>query len=139
MCGVGLRTLRKRFMDIQPTWTNQPTDAAALERGGMNLKGYQEDMFKTGDIHRWDISLLITVLLFSKKCSREISKNSSHAKALETLRDRRNRLIGHASTDEMPTDDFNVHWPVISTALQTLGADPDEMQAILTGMLRFFD
>ena len=133
MYGVGLRTLRKLFLEIHPTWSNQPKDAAGLDRGKMMLKGYEDNLFKTGKTEDWDFSLMTTVLMFSKKCSLEISKKPGYEKTLKTLKECRNKLLGHLPTDKISTKEFKIHWTTMSAGFETLGADPAEMEDIKTG------
>ena len=129
--GVGLRALRSLFMDINPSWSNQPLDAACFDKGTMKLKKEQEALFNKGDINEWDFSLMTTVLLYSKICSVEISKKPDFAPALRELRKCRNSLLGHPSTERMSESDFNTFWPLLSDNFIKLGADPTEVAEIL--------
>ena len=99
----------------------------------MKLLKHEESVFNTGDIEKWDFSLMSTVLLYSKKCSHEVSKQPTLKKALLTLKDYRNQLIGHPSTDKMSSEDFDKIWPAVSSAVQDLGASFDDIHGILTG------
>lgn len=63
--GVGLRVLRKLFLEINPSWSNQPTDAAQFDKGKMKISKEEEACFNSGDIDKWDFSLLTTALLYS--------------------------------------------------------------------------
>lgn len=125
--GVGLRALRQLFMEINPTWCNQPSDAAKFNRGNMKLNKEEEASFNNGKIDEWDFSLMTTVLLFSAGCALEISKRAGYDVALQELKKCRNKLLGHPSTDRMSDEDFNYYWPLLSNNFITLGADQKEV------------
>ena len=128
--GAGLRALRKLFMEINPTWSNQPSDAAVFDKWKMKLSKDEEVTFNNGDINEWDFSLMTTVLLYSKSCALEISKRSGYDIALQELKKYRNKLLGHPSTEMMTDADFNLFWPLLSNNFIALGADPDEIAEI---------
>ena len=119
-------------MDINPTWTNQPVDAAAFDRGKMKLNKEEETIFNNGNIEEWDFSLLTTALLFSTRCEQEISKRPGYEAALQELKKCRNKLLGHPSSDRMTDAEFNYFWPLLSTNFITLGADPNEVAELRT-------
>ena len=124
---MGLRTLRKLFAEINPTWTNQPADAAAFDKGKMKLSKEEETIFNNGNIEEWDFSLLTTALLFSVRCEQEISKRPGYEVALQELKKCRDKLLGHPSSDKMSDAEFNYFWPLLSANFITLGADPNEV------------
>ena len=128
--GVGLQALRKLFLEMNPSWTNQPSDAAAFDRGKMKLNKEEENVFNSGNIDKWDFSLITTALLFSKSCVFEMSKRPGYNIALRELKKIRNKLLGHPSTDGMSDDDFNIFWPQLSAHFLALGADPVEIADI---------
>ena len=128
--GVGLQALRKLFLEMNPSWTNQPSDAAAFDRGKMKLNKEEENVFNSGNIDKWDFSLITTALLFSKSCVFEMSKRPGYNIALRELKKIRNKLLGHPSTDGRSDDDFNIFWPQLSAHFVTLGADPVEIADI---------
>lgn len=121
--GVGLQALRKLFKEIHPDWSNTPGDAAALDKGKMHLGREEEACFKKGNIEEWDFSLMTSVLLFSTRCTLEISRRPGYDIALQELKKCRNRLLGHPFTDRMSDADFNHYWPLLSKNFITLGAD----------------
>ena len=121
--GVGLQAIRKLFKEMNPTWTNQPSDAAAFDRGKMKLNKEEENIFNSGDIEKWDFSLITTALCFSKTCALEMSKRADCDDALKELKKIRNKLLGHPSTDRMCDADFNIYWPQLSSHFVTLGAN----------------
>lgn len=122
--GVGLRTLRKLFMDINPNWSNQPSDAATFDKGKMKLSKDEQVSFNKGNIKEWDFSLMSTALLYSQSCVVEIVQRPGHETALKELKKCRNKLLGHPSTDAMSDADFSYYWPLLSKHFITLGADP---------------
>ena len=128
--GVGLEALRNLFMEINPTWSNQPSDAAAFDRGKMKLTKDDEVSFKKGNIHGWDFSLITSILLFSNACSSEMKRRPGHDTALKELKKCRNKVLGHPSTDKMSDAVFNHYWPLLSTHLSTVGADPNAIAEI---------
>jgi hypothetical protein len=131
--GVGLTALRKLFMDIHPTWSNKPVDAIYLDKGRMKLKGHERALFSDGDIHEWDVSLITTVLLYTKKCSDELSKRPGFEDAIRSIKDGKNKLVSHANNDKMSDADYQVHWPAISKALENIGVIKEEIEEILKG------
>ncbi|PFX20623.1 Sterile alpha motif domain-containing protein 9-like [Stylophora pistillata] len=129
--GVGLRALRNLFMDINPLWTNEPSDAAGVDRGKMKLTKEEEASFNKGDIKEWDFSLMTKVLLNSRRCALEISKRPDYTRALQELRIARNRFLGHPSTELMSDDDFNTLWPHLSSNFVVLGANESDVADII--------
>lgn len=129
--GVGLRSLRKLFMTINPSWSNQPCDAAAFDKWKMKLSKDEEISFNKGDIYEWDFSLMTTALLYSKSCALEMNKRPDLARALKDLKSDRNKLLGHPSTERMSDADFNTFWPQLSKNFEILGAEPDEITEIM--------
>ena len=129
--GVGLRGLRKLFMEINPSWSNQPSDAAAFHKGTMNLKKDEAAVFNRGKINELDFSLMTTVLLYSQPCKLEMNKNPSHPLALRELKNRRNEIIGHPSPEKMSGEEFNIIWPILSKNFVTLGVDEGDVANIL--------
>lgn len=111
-------------MKINPSWSNQPSDAAAFKKGKMSLSKHEQVSFNEGNIKEWDFSLMTTVLLFSESCALEIVKRPGYETALTVLKECRNKLIGHPSTDRMSDTDFGYYWPLLSKHFITLGADP---------------
>lgn len=133
--GVGLQRLRNLFMEIHPKWTNQPSDAAALDKGRMILDGNEELDFNKGDINQWDFSLTTTVLLYSKKCSTEIwkkrgRKKRSRGSALRELKKIRCEMLAHPRTYKMSNKDFNTSWAESRCHFVALGAHPSEIDEI---------
>ena len=129
--GVGLRALRMLFMDINPSWTNKPSDASGIDRRKMKLTKEEEDSFNKGDINEWDFSLMTKVLLNSRSCVLEINKRPDFTRALQELRIGRNRLLGHPSTESMSDDDFKTLWPHLSRNFVVLGADESDVADII--------
>ncbi|XP_031572563.1 sterile alpha motif domain-containing protein 9-like [Actinia tenebrosa] len=131
MYDVGLTALRKLFMDIHPTWSNNSADAKSLVKGSMKLKGHELASFNKGDINKWDVSLITTVLLYSKKCNDEISKKPGFEDAIRSIKDYKNKLVSHPHDEKMSDADYQVHWPAISGHLETIGASKEEIDTIL--------
>ena len=127
---MGLQALRDLFMQIHPKWTNQPSDAAALDKGRMRLDKNEEVNFNKGDIDQWDFSLITSALRFSKICAIEISKKPGCDTALQELKKIRNQLLGHPCTDRMSNTDFNTFWPQLCNHFIALGADPSRIAEI---------
>ena len=129
--GVGLRALRKLFMEINPSWSNQPSDAAAFDKGTMHLKKDEEAVFNRGDINEWDFSLMTTVLLYSQSCKLQMNQRPDQPLALRELRNHRNKIIGHPATEKMRDEEFNTMWPILSKNFVTLGVDEGDVAEIL--------
>ncbi len=117
-------------MQIHPSWSNKPTDAAALSKGKIRLGKEEEAIFKKGNIDEWDFSLMTSVLLFTTRCALEISKRPGYGIALQELKKCRNKLLGHPSTDKMSDADFNYYWPLLSSNFITLGANPQDIDEL---------
>ena len=118
-------------MDINPTWSNQPSDAVGFDKWKMKkLSKDEEVIFNDGNINKWDFSLMTSVLLYSKGCALEISKRPGYNIALQELKKHRNKLLGHPSTDMMSDADFNHFWPLLKNNFIALGADPDDIAEI---------
>ena len=129
-------------MEINPTWTNQPADAAAFEKGKMKLSKEEVTIFNNGNIEEWDFSLLTTALLFSTRCEQEIDKRPGFEVALQELKKCRNKLLGHPSSDKMSDAEFNYFWPLLSANFIKLGADPNEVAELKLksgNLLSFYD
>ena len=129
--GVGLRSLRKLFTTINPSWSNQPSDAATFDKWKMKLSKDEEISFNKGDINEWDFSLMTTALLHSKSCGLEMNKRPDQARALKDLKIDRNRLLGHPSTERMCDADFDTFWPQLSKNFEILGTEPGEIAEIM--------
>lgn len=117
-------------MDINPSWSNQPSDAAGFDKSKMKLGKDEEVIFNKGNINEWDFSLMTTVLLYSKSCALEIDKRPGCKIALQELKKHRNNLLGHPSTEMMSDVDFNHFWPLLGNNFIALGADPDDIAEI---------
>lgn len=129
-------------MEINPTWTNEPADAAAFHKGKMKLSKEEETIFNNGNIQEWDFSLLTTALLFSARCEQEIDKRPGYEVALQELKKCRNKLLGHPSSDKMSDAEFNYFWPLLSANFIKLGADPNEVAELKLKsgkLLSFYD
>ncbi|XP_031548674.1 uncharacterized protein LOC116286340 [Actinia tenebrosa] len=130
--GVGLTALRKLFMDIHPTWSNNSADAKSLDKGRMILSEEHELVaFNNGDINKWDVSLITKVLLYSKKCKEVISKRLGFKRAICCIKRYKDKLVSHACDEKMSDADYQVHWPAISGHLETIGASKEEIDTIL--------
>ena len=119
-------------MDINPLWSNKPSDVTGFDKGKMKLNKEEEAVFNKGDINEWDFSLMTTALLYSKSCAVEISKRPDFALALRELKSCRNRLLGHPCTERMSDLDFNAFWPLLADNFVTLGADPNDVAEIMS-------
>lgn len=129
--GVGLRSLRKLFITINPSWSNQPSDAAAFDKWKMKLSKDEENSFNNGDVNKWDFSLMTTVLLYSKSCALEMNKSPNLARALQDLKITRNKLLGHPSTERMSDADFDTFWPQLSKNFEIIGAEAGDIAEIM--------
>lgn len=129
--GVGLRSLRKLFIAINPSWSNQPSDAAAFDKWKMKLSKDEENSFNNGDVDKWDFSLMTTALLYSKSCALEMNKRPDLARALQDLKITRNKLLGHPSTERMSDADFDTFWPQLSNNFEILGAEAGDIAEIM--------
>lgn len=118
-------------MEINPKWSNNPSDADSFDKGKLEFYNENEkEDFDRGDINKWDFSLLSSVLLYSNGCAREIRKRRERKGALWDLRDIRNKLLGHNYTDRMSDHDFSHYWPLLSRSFITLGADPQKIEEL---------
>ena len=101
----GLKALRQLFMEIHPNWKNTPNDIRTFEQGTLQVKGKSEtDKFKSGDIDKWDISLITKVLLYSKKSKEKLGSDARFQRcrgAVETISTIRNYVQGHSASGEL--------------------------------------
>lgn len=129
--GVGLEVLRKLFMEINPKWSNNPSDADSFDKGILEFYNENEkEAFYRGDINKWDFSLISSVLLYSNGCARGIRRRRDRKGALRVLRNIRNKLLGHNYTDRLSDDYFSHYWSLLSRSFITLGADPQKIQEL---------
>lgn len=136
---TGLETLRKLFLEIHPNWSNKLADAKKLDKGKMRLQSHEQDLFDTGNINKWDVSLIITVLLYSKKCYKALTKRKGFEKAIRTIKDNKNLLISHKDSERLTDDEFSSAWEVLSQSLQTIGASSNQIEQVhVTGIVFIF-
>lgn len=129
--GLGLNALRNLFMEINPKWSNKPSDADGFDKGLLHFYDEkEEEVFNRGNIKEWDFSLITSVLLYSNGCAPEIKKRRGHGNALRQLKNSRNTLLGHNCTDRMSDDEFSHYWPILSANFITLGADPKKVKEL---------
>lgn len=118
-------------MEINPKWSNNPSDADSFDKGILEFNYENEkEAFDRGDINKWDFSLISNVLLYSNGCAREIRRRQDRKRALRVLRNIRNKLLAHNYTDRLSDDAFSRYWPQLSRSFITLGADPQKIQEL---------
>jgi hypothetical protein len=135
--GVGADCLRKYFLKIHPTWSNQPSDASALRKGALILQRHQQAKFYAGDINEWDVSLLVNVLRFSDLSSREVGRYPDIDDALRSIQEVRNTVIAHAKDEKISAADFITIWEKLKSNLIAIGGSEDSIDATLTGTVTF--
>ncbi len=131
--GVGADCLRKYFLRIHPTWSNQPSDASALKKGVLKLQNHQKAKFYAGNIDEWDVSLLISVLRFSALSSVEVSRYPEIDNALRSIQEIRNNVVAHAKDKKLSATDFKITWDELKLNLVAIGGSEDNIDATLTG------
>ena len=133
LMGVGADCLRKYFLQIHPTWSNQPSDASALKKGVLKIQKHQQAKYYAGDINEWDVSLLINVLRFSDLSSREVSRYPDIDDALRGIQEIRNTVIAHANDKKINAADFKTTWTKLESFLVAIGGSKDDIDAMLPG------
>ncbi len=136
LMGVGADCLRKYFLRIHPTWSNLPTDASALKKGVLKLQKHQEAKFYAGDIKKWDVSLLISVLRFSAQCSAEVSLYPDIDNALRSIKEIRNNVIAHANDKKISATEFKNTWEKLKLNLVAIGGSENDIDATLAGTVQ---
>ena len=131
--GVGANCLRKYFLSIHTTWSNQPSDASALKKGVLKLLNHQKAKFYTGNVAEWDVSLLISVLRFSDLSSVEVSRYPDIDDALRSIQEIRNNVIAHANDKKISAVDFMKTWGKLKLNLVAIRGSEDDIDATLTG------
>ena len=133
--GVGANYLRQYFLSIHPTWGNQPSDASALKKGVLVLKKYEVDKYYSGDINKWDVSLLLHVLRFTAVSSAKLVANPHINSALRTIQAIRNDVVAHGSDQKISVTNFKTLWKDLKQSLLVIGASEDVIDSTLTGKL----
>ena len=131
--GVGAECLRKYFLTIHPTWSNKPSDASALTKGVLKLQTEEETIFNTGNIEKWDVSLLFRVLRFSAASSVELRLNPDKKDALCSIREIRNRIFAHAANEKVNDGDFEMLWEDLKCNLLVIGGSEEDINETLIG------
>ena len=97
-------------------------------------------MFVSGDIYRWDITLIIKVLLFTKKSKTKFSTDSEflgQEEALKSLRKIKNNFISHAPSLELTEKEYEVTTKDMKEALGTIGLSEEDFNNALAGIIIF--
>ena len=140
MYKVALERLRTLFKQIHPTWADTPGDAEQLEKGNLMFDPGERDMeesFNTGNLEEWDFTLMSRVLLKSKKCEYELSRNRKYVgyiRRIDTLRKIRNR-IGHPSKYGLDDTKFQTYKNDIKTSLTGLGVPAEIIEMSSKGKI----
>ena len=133
LMGVGAECLRKYFLTIHPTWSNKPSDASALKKGVLKLQTEEETIFNTGNIEKWDVSLLFRILRFSAVSSVELTLNPDKKVALCSIREIRNKIFAHAANEKVNDGDFKMLWEALKFNLLMIGGSEEDINETLIG------
>ena len=133
LMGVGVDCLRNYFLTIHPNWTNQPTDASSLKKGVLKLQKHEDKKYYTGDINKWDISLLIHVLRFTAVSAAHLKLHPDIDTALRNIQDVRNNVVCHASEKKINEPDFQKLYKHLKESLVAIGGSEDTIDDALTG------
>ena len=136
LLGVGLHYLRSLFRSFHPHWGNQPSDASALMKGALKLRKHEQPQFYDGNIDKSDVSLLISVLRFSKVSSGKLAADPDKRDAVGKIHEIRNKIFAHASDKRVNKVDFQRYWGDLKHSLMKLGATEDEIHETLTGIYK---
>ncbi|CAB4032574.1 Hypothetical predicted protein, partial [Paramuricea clavata] len=131
LMGVGAECLRKYFLTIHPTWSNKPSDASTLKKGVLELQTEEETIFNTGNIEKWDVSLLFRVLRFSAVSSVELKLNPDKKVALCSIREIRNKIFAHAANEKVNDSDFKMLWGDLKCNLLVIGGSEEDINETL--------
>ena len=132
--GVGLQYLRNLFLSFHPHWGNQPSDASALKKGALKLLKHEQPQYNDGNIDKWDVSLLVRVLRFSKVSSGKLAADPDKRDALGKIHEIRNKIFAHACDKRVNQVDFQRYWGDLKHSLMKLGATEEEIDETLIGI-----
>eukprot|EP00794_Sanderia_malayensis_P015033 gene15033-16585_t len=126
----GLERLREVFMKVHSGWKNLEKDAAQFDMGQLRFDFTNEkQMFMTGDIDHWDITLLVKVLRFSKVAKAKLEKDHGYVgyeHAIKKLKDVKNEIVSHKSSPRLKEGKYMHLLNELKQALGALGLTDDE-------------
>ena len=129
---IVLSHLRKLFIKTwnekykHMIWENNKTSGDQLLRSlGENFTKSNdlEEKMKTGDVGKWDITLLCKIFRFSNL---KFDKDSSEGKEINNIREIRNEFFAHRSSLSCSVDEFEKHITRIKTAVRKLFGENTE-------------
>ena len=133
-----MNQLRQIFKVFHPSWNNLPADANSFDRGQLMFEyADQEALFNAGDISKWDLSLMINVVLYSAVSGRLLRgadpKYNGFKRAIRGIQLIRNKFIAHAAEPSLSEDDYHQIGNDAVSHLLTLGADKEELDGFFAG------
>lgn len=135
-----LDVLRGTFQRIHPKWSNSERDIATFEKGNLHIHPYQEPIFSTGDIEQWDITLMCSVLIYSKVSKQKLDEEQEfkgYKGAIENIREIRNKIQSHRASMKLPENEYNLLVKTLNSAVIKLGCSEQEFQATLQSKFLF--
>ena len=142
---VGNKTLRQFFKSnwsgklysaagfTGTAWSDLPADGhqlLAVDRG-LRLDKNERKKVQSGDTLRWDFTILTKILMHSSLGF--VVPASDEYTMLDTLRQTRNTLIGHASEASIPEGVFTSTWADTTSILKHFGASQVEIISVKLG------
>ena len=87
-------------MSFHGNWNNSPADITSFNCGRLRFEySEQENKFKTGDIYKWDLSLMTNVLIYSHVSGNKLQTDPKYYGFIDAIRGIqkvRNEAVGHA-------------------------------------------
>ena len=131
----GLEALRKLFLQIHPTWKNKPEDINRFKRGQLRIDNYEQSKFLSGDVNKWDITLICKVLLYTTVSKQKLHKEDfkGYKEAIKCIRDRKNSMLSHNNNNSIANDDYKTAIKDLRSSVIKIGFDERVFDATLTG------
>ena len=137
----GLEALRKLFLQIHPAWKNEPEDIKGFKRGQFRADHYKQSKFLSGDVSKWDITLICKVLLYSKVSKQKLHKEEDfkgYKEAIKCIREIKNSMLSHNNNNAVTNHDYKTAIKDLRSSVIKIGFDERVFDATLTGECLYF-
>ena len=132
----GLHALRELFLKIHPCWRDGKGDTENFVRGNLELTAKEKSMFNTGNVGKWDITLICKVLLYSTASCRELDENAGFRDcrdAIVRMRDIKNDFVSHNIENEISEQKYQALIEELKGSVLRLGFDGSEFDDCVKG------
>lgn len=137
----GLARLREIFLEIHPGWKNSPGDVQKMDKGNFKCTfKKQKEIFESGVIDNWDITLICNVLLHTNidKLKTDV-KYDGYKRAVSTFLKIKNDCYSHAKANSMQKLEFDKILQEMKTALLSIGVEEGDFDRVLKGKVHVLD